>query len=66
MEIYELDPFDFDDHVTDVEYGDIDTRITCSDSWNCSGTSSWHSGSASDATGVSADVRVKVKTAFSW
>ncbi len=66
MRLYELDPYSFDDHVTDLEYGSIDTGITCSSSWDCSGTSPWHSDSSNDGTGVSADVRLQIQTSFEW
>lgn len=69
MEIYELDPWsglsgDRDDHVATLNYGTINTRITCSTAWNCSGRSAWRSASASNGSGVSAQVRVSVQTAF--
>jgi len=65
MEIYELD-WDVDDHVTDLSYGDIDIRINCSGSWNCSGTSSWYNQKSTDSTGVSAQARVSIVSSFSY
>lgn len=61
LEVYELDGFDFDNRVTTLDYRGIDARITCTDSWNCSWVSSWYSAASTDGTGVSAEIRIKLK-----
>ena len=62
MALYELDWPDRDDYITTLEYGDFDVQMTCSDNWNCSGTSSWRSQDSVDSTGVSAQARIRVIT----
>ena len=66
MELWELDTLSPDDYITTLEYGDIDVRITCYDDWDCRGESEWHTQNSVDSTGVSAKIRVKVRTYFSW
>ena len=65
MELWELDPGDFDDHVSDLDYV-ISTPITCSTDWNCSGTSFWYYSRSTDAARTSAFARISVSSRFSW
>ena len=60
MKIYEMDRWTPDDHVTTLNYGDIDIQITCSSPYRCDGTSDWTSENSTDSTGVAADVRIRV------
>lgn len=70
MKIYELDPHswiaDDDDFIVRLDYGDFSTPITCYSRWDCRGESQWRSRSASNGTGVSARVRVHVRTRLAW
>lgn len=61
LEVYELDGFDFDNMVTTLDYRGIDARIICTDSWNCSWVSGWYSAASTDGTGVSAEIRIRLK-----
>ena len=65
FEHFELDKFDRDDSVATLNYGDIETPITCSGRWNCSGTSNWYSAASTNGTGVSSEIRFKVRSSFS-
>ena len=60
LDVYELDGLDFDNKVTTLDYSGIDVKITCTDSWNCSGVSDWYSAVSTDGTGVSAEIRIRL------
>lgn len=66
LDHYELDGADLDDFVATLEYGDVHTPITCSDAWNCSGTSDWYPATSTNGTGVSSEIRFKLQSSFSW
>lgn len=64
MVLYELD-WDGNDHITTLEYGDIDVQITCSNIWHCRGESPWRRQRSSDLTRVTAEARITYTAAYS-
>lgn len=61
MKLYELDWPDRNDHVADLIYGNINVPVTCSGSWNCSGSSAWISPDPLESsTNASAKLQIRV------